>query len=181
MIQQRKARIEAKKAKLADELVDLARNSHWKKARSAAILAAGLSLRFDSLASAKMIDLAAKGTVDSNPALRETYSRILLQLFRLIDVRAMSEHKYENYILDKRRLPSWVQVTTNRHEPGWTERFVSSFALPQADYYVDDDYPGWLVWDKTMPVYQANIKHDIEYDSVEWKARETMGKIFDRR
>jgi proteasome activator subunit 4 len=142
MIQQRKARIKAKKAELADELVDLARNSHWKKARSAAILAAGLGLRFDSLASAKMIDLAAKGTVDSHPALREIHSRTLTDLFRLIRIRAMSEHKYDNYLLDKRRLPSWVQVTTNRHDPGWTERFVSSFALPQADYYVDDNYPG---------------------------------------
>jgi proteasome activator subunit 4 len=32
-----------------------------------------------------------------------------------------------------------------------------------------------------MLVCQANIKQDIEYDQVEWKARETMGKIFDRR
>jgi proteasome activator subunit 4 len=181
VIQKRRARIEAKKADLADELVNLARSSHWKKASRTATLVISLGLRFDSLASANMIDLIAKGTVDSHPGLRGMYSQTLIALFTLIDVRAVCSHSYKNYILEKQNLPSKIEVATNCHESGWTEHFVSSFAKPEAEFYIDHDFPGWLVWDKTMPAYKANVKQDIEYDELEWKSRETMGKIFNRQ
>jgi proteasome activator subunit 4 len=172
--------IEKRKADLAEELVNLARASHWKIASRAATIVVSMGLRFDYVASDNFVNLVTLGSIDSHPGLRGMYSQALIALFTMVDVRAICSHSYEKYILGEQHFPARIQVATKRYEKGWTEEYLSSFAKPEAEYYVDHDFPGWLVWAEKMPAYKANIKRDIEYDDMEWKVRSHMGKLFTR-
>ena len=176
----KRAKIESKKAYLSDELVDMARQSHWKKASRTAAIVITLGLRFDGIASENMIDLVSRGAVDSHPGLRGLYSGAFVALLSLIDSRAAANHSYEDYLLDKSNLLAKIQITTRRDDPNWTSDYLANFAKPEAEYYVDHEHPGWLVWDKTMPGYKANPKVDLEYDDAEKRARTQIGKILDR-
>lgn len=176
----KRANIERKKAELAEELIELGRVSHWKKATRVATLVMSLGMRFDHIASDNMIDLITRGTVDPHPGLRGLYSQGLVALFTMTDVRAVCNHEYANYIQALQEFPAKVQVTTNAEEESWTDNFLKAFSQPEADVYIDHDYPGWLVWSKSMPGYKANVKNDIEYDELEWKKRAVIGKILDR-
>ena len=176
----KRAQTEKKKAELADELVDVARTSYWKKASRAATVVISLGLRFEKIASENMIDLVTTGTIDSHPGLRGIYSQTLVALFSTVDMRALYDHKYENYIQDKQDPKSKYDVATKRDQPDWTDEYLTNFAKPDAEYFVDHDYPGWLVWDKVMPVYKAHIARDHEYDEVETAVRTQMGKLFTR-
>ncbi|EGC43190.1 proteasome activator subunit 4 [Histoplasma capsulatum var. duboisii H88] len=179
-LQKKRALIEQKKAELSEELTDLARVSHWKMASRTAAIVIGLGLRFDYVASENLVNLIIQGSIDSHPSLRGIYSQTLVALFTMVDVRAVCSHKYENYIMGVQRFPSKIQVATQPYKKGWTEEYLASFARPEAEYYVDHDYPGWLVWGKTMPAYKSNIKQDIEYDELEWNVRKQMGKLCTR-
>jgi proteasome activator subunit 4 len=179
-IVKKRTNIEKKKSDLADELIDLARMSHWKKATRTATIVMSLGLRFDHVASENMIDLITLGAVDSHPGLRGMYSQTLVALFTMVDVRAVCSHEYSNYIQGQQHFPAKIQVAINSTEEGWTEKFLADFAQPEAEYYVDHDYPGWLVWGKAMPAYKANIRQDIEYDELEWAKRIAMGKSMTR-
>ncbi|KAJ6016281.1 hypothetical protein N7540_010872 [Penicillium herquei] len=179
-INNRRATIEKKKAELAEELVDLARISHWKIASRAATIVVTMGLRFDYVASENLINLVTQGSIDDHPGLRGMYSQALIALFTMIDVRAICSHEYRNYILGHQRFPAKIKVATNPYEKDWTQEYLSSFAKPEAEYYIDHDFPGWLVWGKTMPAYKSNVQRDIEYDDVEWKVRTHIGKLFTR-
>ncbi|KAL2005777.1 hypothetical protein VTN00DRAFT_10270 [Thermoascus crustaceus] len=179
-INQKRATIEQKKADLSEELVELARTSHWKIASRAATIVISMGLRFDYVASENLVSLVTLGSIDSHPGLRGMYSQALIALFTMIDVRAICSHSYQNYILGNQHFPAKIQVATKRYEKGWTEEYLSSFAKPEAEYYIDHDFPGWLVWAESMPAYKSNVKRDIEYDDLEWKVRAHMGKLFNR-
>lgn len=181
VINQKRAHIEKKKAELSNDLVEIARTSHWKIASRAATIVVSMGLRFDCIASENLIDLVTLGSIDDHPGLRGMYSQALIALFTMIDVRAICSHSYENYILAKQHFPARIQVAAKRDEKGWTEEFLSAFSKPEAEYYVDHDFPGWLVWPEKFPAYKANIKRDIEYDEVEWKVRSHMGRLFTRQ
>ena len=180
-IMKKRRLIEAKKAALANELVDLARISHWKKASRTAAIVINLGLRFDSIASENMIDLVTLGTIDSHPGLRGLYSGALVALFSLVDMRAICKHSYECYLLDKQDIPAKIQVETHGDDANWTQEYLASFAQPDAEYYVDHDYPGWLLWDKTMPAYKSTVKRALDFDEVEIKVRTQMGKLLTRK
>ncbi|KAL9601928.1 MAG: hypothetical protein Q9219_002152 [cf. Caloplaca sp. 3 TL-2023] len=180
-VSSKRASVENKMASLSDELVDLAKASHWKKASRTAAIVITLGLRFESIASDQMIDLMVRGVIDTHPGLRGLYGGALTALFALIDSRASAQHKYENYILDKSYLPAQIKVQTKRGDPGWTEEYLASFASPEAEYYVDHDHPGWLVWDETIPAYKSNPETDIEYDDAEQQTLHRIGKILDRQ
>ncbi|KAJ5707112.1 hypothetical protein N7488_006913 [Penicillium malachiteum] len=179
-INKRRAAVEKKKSELAEELVDLARVSHWKIASRAATIVVTMGLRFDYIASENLMNLVAQGSIDDHPGLRGMYSQALIALFTMIDVRAICSHEYRNYILGHQRFPAKIKVATNPYEKDWTQEYLSSFAKPEAEYYIDHDFPGWLVWGKTMPAYKSNVQRDIEYDDVEWKVRTHIGKLFTR-
>ncbi|KAF9887984.1 hypothetical protein FE257_009373 [Aspergillus nanangensis] len=180
-VNQKRALIEQKKAQLAEELVSLARTSHWKVASRAATIVITMGLRFDFIASENLIDLVTTGSIDDHPGLRGMYSQALIALFTMVDVRAICSHDYKNYIMGQQHFPSKINVATKRYEKGWTEEYLSNFAKPEAEYYVDHDFPGWLVWGDRMPAYKSNVDRDIEYDEVEWKVRTHMGKLFNRK
>ncbi|KAL8691736.1 MAG: hypothetical protein Q9218_003107 [Villophora microphyllina] len=176
----KRGNVETKMAALSDELVNLAKTSHWKKASRTAAIVVTLGLRFESIASEKMVDLLVNGAIDSHPGLRGMYGGALVALFSLIDSRATAQHEYENYIADKPYLPAKVYLQTKQDDSGWTDEYLAGFASPEAEYYIDHDHPGWLVWDKTMPAYKANPKKDIEYDDVEQQMLNHIGKILTR-
>lgn len=176
----KRTNIEKKKSELAEELIELARASHWKKATRIATIIMSLGMRFDHVASDNMIDLITRGTIDAHPGLRGLYSQGLVALFTMTDVRAVCNHEYANYIQGIQEFPTKVKISTNPTQEGYTEQYLKSFAQPEADVYIDHDYPGWLVWSKDMPGYKSNVKNDIEYDELEWKKRTVIGKILDR-
>ncbi|KAL8765883.1 MAG: hypothetical protein Q9209_007184 [Squamulea sp. 1 TL-2023] len=176
----KRANVESKMAALSDDLVDLAKISHWKKASRTAAIIISLGLRFESIASEKMIDLMVRGAIESHPGLRSLYGGALVALFSLIDTRAGAQHKYENYITDKPYHPAKVKIQTKRDDPHWTSEYLQGFAHPEADYYIDHEHPGWLVWERTMTAYEANPKTDIDYDNVEQGTLNQIGRILDR-
>ena len=176
----KRIQIERKKAALSDELVDMARKSHWKKASRTAAIVITLGLRFESIASRNMIDLVARGSIDSHPGLRGLYQGAIVAVFTLIDARAAANHSYEEYLLDKQHLPAKMEVTTRQDDPAWTSDYLASFTQADAEYFVDHDHPGWLVWNESMPAYQTNPKTDLEYDDAEETARTQIGQVLDR-
>ena len=113
IINNKRAAIEKKKADLAEELVNLARVSHWKIASRAATIVITMGLRFDYIASDNLIELMTLGSIDDHPGLRGMYSQALIALFTMIDVRAICTHEYKNYILGHQRFPSKIKVATN--------------------------------------------------------------------
>lgn len=176
-IRKKRVQVEAKKAALSEELVDMARTSHWKKASRTAAVVITLGLRFDTIASENMIDLVSRGAIDSHPGLRGLYSGAFVALLSLINSRAISKHNYENFLLEKQHLPAKIEIITRREDPNWTEDFLASFAKPEAAYYIDHDHPGWLVWNKTMPAYNPDPIVEIEYDGAERKALAQVGQV----
>ncbi|KAK5944089.1 Proteasome activator BLM10 [Knufia obscura] len=180
-ILRKRTNIEQRKADLAEELIDLARKSHWKKASRVATIVMSLGMRFHHIASDSMIDLITKGAIDSHPGLRGIHSQGLVALFTMTDVRAVCNHDYANYIQGHQQFPAKVKIEVEKGDKAYTEDYLRSFAQAEAEVYIDHDYPGWLVWGKSMPGYKANIKNDIEYDELEWKKRTVIGNLLDRQ
>ncbi|KAI1913479.1 Proteasome activator BLM10 [Ophidiomyces ophidiicola] len=180
-IQKKHVAIEKAKSDLTEELVNMARSSHWKLASRTAAIVITMGLRFDTIASQNLINLIVTGAIDSHPGLRGMYSQTMVAIFTMIDVRASCSHKYEDYIVGKQYYPAKLKVDTKQDDPNWTKEFLASFAKPDAEYYVDHEHPGWLVWDKTMPAYKTDVARDIEYDELEWNVRKYMGGLFDRK
>lgn len=179
-VKKKRAAVEAKKATFSEELVDIARLSHWKKASRTAAIVVSLGFRFDSLASNNLIDLITTGTVDAHPGLRGMYSGALVALFSLLETRAVCQHSYENYLLDKQLIVDKIEVTTRRDEPRWTAEHLASFGQPETAYYIDHEFPGWLVWDKTMPGYQSDFQAELPFDEEEKRVMSHIGQVLDR-
>lgn len=175
----RRSKVEEKKAKLAIELTEIAKTSHWKKARRTALIAVNLGMRFEHLASDEMVDLLVSGSIDSHPSLRGIYSGALVTLYGMITSRSLCKHDYKRYLLMDEALPDKIQVPTRPNDPDWTKQFLDSFAQPDAKYYVDYEFPGWLVWNKTMPAFMTS-QPQVEHDEVETHVRKRIGKALDR-
>ncbi|KAL9127967.1 MAG: hypothetical protein Q9217_003258 [Psora testacea] len=180
ILMRKREAIEKKKAILSEELVDMARKSHWKQASRTAAIVITLGMRFDSIASENMTDLVTRGAIDEHPGLRGLYCGAFTALLSLVETRAVAGHSYEDYLLNKPHLQAKIKVDARRDDPGWTDMFLAKFAKPEAEYYVDHDHPGWLVWSKTMPAYKADPEVDLEYDETENKIRAQIGSLLDR-
>ncbi|KAF2116058.1 hypothetical protein BDV96DRAFT_645409 [Lophiotrema nucula] len=178
-IKKKRARIEGKKAELAKELVEHSKTAFWKTVSRTAPIIVNLGMRYDTIASDELIDLVAKGSIDSHPSLRGLYAGALVGLFSVIQTRALTGHSYEKYLLCEEELPDKITVPTRADDPNWTEEHLATFARPEAKYYVDFDYPGWLVWNKTMPAFLPNAP-SLAYDDVENDVRKKIGKLLNR-
>jgi proteasome activator subunit 4 len=178
-IKQKRARIEGKKSELSKELVNIASTAHWKKVSRTAAIIVNLGMRYDTIASEEMIDLVVKGSIDQHPSLRGLYAGALIGLFSVITTRAITGHSYEKYLLGEEDLPDKITVPTKRDDPNWTEQYLSSFAQPEAKYYVDFDHPGWLVWNSTMPAFLPNAPQ-LAFDDVEKDVRTKIAKHLTR-
>ncbi|THX70628.1 hypothetical protein D6D08_05709 [Aureobasidium pullulans] len=179
-IRQRRMLIEGKKSELSSELVVMIKGSHWRKAQRVAALVIGLDYRYETIASDGMLDLVVKGVIDSHPSLRVLFANALLAICSLIQTRSMTEHKYENYLLDKQFPPDRMVVKTKPEDPNWTKQYLDAFSQPEAEYYVDAEYPGWLVWSDVMRV-SKNHAVDLDYDEIEVETRKRIGKHIDRQ
>ena len=178
-IKKRRGVVEAKKSKLASELIEMVKTSHWKKASRTAVMVIGLDYRFETIASDAMLELVVRGVIDQHPQMRTLYATSLNAIFSLVQTRALTGHKYENYLLDEQNDPDEVSIPTERDDPGWTQRYLEAFAKPDAEAYIDSDYPGWLVWQRTMRGYHTGPSK-LEYDNVEQDVRKKMGAWIDR-
>lgn len=178
-IKRKRARIEGKKADLSKELIDTTRTAHWKKVSRTAAIIVNLGMRYDTIASDEMIELVAKGSIDQHPSLRGLYAGALVGLFSVIQTRAITGHSYEKYLLSEEEVPDKISVPTKADDPNWTGEYLGMFAKPEAKYYVDFDYPGWLVWTKTMPAYLPNPP-PMSYDETETHVRKKIGSLLDR-
>ena len=174
-VKKKRAAGELKKANLSNELVDTARRSHWKKASRTAAIVVTLGLKFDTLGSDNLIDLLTNGSIDSHPGLRSMYSGALVVLFSLLETRAVCQHNYENYLLDKQLILDKIEVTTRREEPSWTSEHLASFAKADTEFYIDHEYPGWLVWTSKMPGYKSNPRSNQDFDDEERRVITRIG------
>jgi proteasome activator subunit 4 len=178
-IKKKRARIEGKKASLSKELVDISQTAHWKKVSRTVAIIVNLGMRYDTIASDELVTLVTKGAIDPHPHLRTLFAGALVGLFSIVQTRAVTGHSYEKFLLGKEELPEKITVPTKTDDPNWTDEYLASFAKPEAKYYVDFDYPGWLVWNKTMPAYLP-IAPGLAYDETEINVRKKIGEFLDR-
>ncbi|KAK6332706.1 hypothetical protein TWF696_002731 [Orbilia brochopaga] len=172
--------IENKKTELVAELVALAKQSHWKIANRTVTIILGMGMRFDTLADAAMVQLMTQGSIDTHPMLRGLYCSGLIALFCLIDLRAACGHKYQNFLLDIYKFPAQKEIIVDQKDEEWTSKFLSSFSHESTTSYVDFDHIGWLVWGKTMTVFDSKPSQKREWDNVESATRMQIGHIIDR-
>ncbi|KAK0615703.1 hypothetical protein B0T17DRAFT_497395 [Bombardia bombarda] len=177
-IKERRTKVEAKKAALGLELTSKAKASHWKVANRCAIFALNLSLRFNTIAPAEFLELIANGTIDPHPGLRASFLSSFSAIFTAIDMRAVYGHEYRNYLTETESMDNKFQVLVPTDDPNLTENFLAQFEkFDEVEYFVDNDYPGWLVWGKSFTAYTANPKPFLDYDETETAVREQIGGI----
>ncbi|KAF2153913.1 hypothetical protein K461DRAFT_223684 [Myriangium duriaei CBS 260.36] len=179
-IRKRRFAIESKKSQLGQELIHTINISHWKKATRTAVLVVGLDYRFETIASEGMLDLVVKGAIDPHPSLRQLYAGALIAIFNLVQTRALVDHKFENYVINKQFPPDRVSMPVHPEVPDWTEKHLDAFSKPEAEHYIDCDYPGWLVWNKSIRCYNTNAG-DLPFDEVEKNVRKRIGSMLDRK
>ncbi|KAI9753882.1 MAG: hypothetical protein M4579_004958 [Chaenotheca gracillima] len=178
----KRKKTEARKAEFSMELVNMASTSPWKKlARSVSFLLL-CGMRFKSISSDEMVDLFTKGTINSHPSLRGLYSGSLVALLSFVEMRALCQHDYENYICDRQTPPSREEIDVPPEDENrtFTRKYLSSFAEPASESYVDHDYPGWLVWSEKMPVYRVEPSKELAYDEAERRVLVRAGQSMDR-
>ena len=179
-VKKHRAAVERRKVRLMEDLVKMTRDAHWKTASRTVAILVTLGFRFETIAPESLVDLVLKGSIDTHPSLRGLYSSALMALFNLIVVRVLCEHKYENYILEKHTMIGRVDISTRQDDPNWTQEHLESFARSDTAYYIDHQYPGWLVWRDKMPAYMSDRKEPVPYDSLELDVVNRIGKALRR-
>ncbi|GAP86841.2 putative GPI mannosyltransferase [Rosellinia necatrix] len=181
-IVERRAQVEKKKADLGLELVELAKGSHWKTASRCAIFATNLSIRFKSIAPPEFIELVANGTNDPHPGLRANYLSAFSLVFVAIDQRAIYHHSYRNYLLEKEQVTNKITVPVPKGDAEFTARYLDNFTRPEdAEYLIDSDHPGWLVWGKNFYAFKAKSERFDDYDELERATRKQIGGLLTRQ
>ncbi|KAF4818642.1 Proteasome activator complex subunit 4 [Colletotrichum tropicale] len=182
-IVQRRERVEKKKAALGLELVDMAKEAHWKIASRCVIFATNLCLRFDTLAPPEFIKLVAQGTNDTHPGLRASYTSAFTSVFEAVEMRAAYDHDYRNYLLEKEKDRNKLAIEVKKGDKDFTDRYLAAFADSdpnKAEYMVDSDHPGWLVWGKKFLASRAKPDPFTDYDEREAAVRSQIGKMLTR-
>ena len=178
---QRRNKVESKKLELATRLTELAKNSHWKIAGKCTIFIHNAGLRIPTLAPPSFIQLAVEGSIDDHPGLRGGYAEMLTRIFNHIETRAVYDHSYEKFIREEEKPRNTIEVKVNRSDPNWTEEFLAGFASPALpEYYIDRDYPGWLVWGESFKAVKALPVEFTDYDELETSARKQIGGLLTR-
>ncbi|KAI9151972.1 Proteasome activator complex subunit 4 [Paramyrothecium foliicola] len=178
-ILQRRKKVETSKGALGLELTSKAAGAHWKIATRCAIFATNLSLRFDTVAPKEFINLVAQGTNDPHPGLRGYYLNAFTSLFTALDMRAVYGHDYRNFLHEKEVSDrNRVEIKVDKGDAEFTKKFLEAFKQPDgAEYMVDSDHPGWLVWGKSFTAFRARPLPFDAYDEVETAVREQIGGI----
>lgn len=178
---QRRDKVERKKLDLANRLTELSKNSHWKIAGKCTIFIHNAGLRTQTLVPPSFIELAVQGSIDDHPGLRSGYAEMLTRIFSLIETRAVYDHSYEKFIREEEKPRNTIEVKVDRDDPNWTEKFLAGFAKPELpEYFVDRDFPGWLVWGDSFKAMKANPDEFTDYDELESSARKQIGSLLTR-
>ena len=178
---ERRKKVEEKKFNLAVDLTELSKTAHWKVAGRCTIFILNAGLRIQTLAPPSFIELAVVGCVDEHPGLRAGYSEMFLRIFSYVETRAIYNHSYEKYILEDENPRNTVEVEVPHDDPLWTEKFLDGFTKPEIpDYYVDRDFPGWLVWGKDFKAMKSRPVEFTDYDELETAARKQIGALLTR-
>lgn len=181
-IVERRTKVEKRKASLGLELVELARESHWKTASRCAIFATNLCRRFDSIAPTQFIDLVANGTNDPHPGLRANYLSAFSLVFSAIDQRAVYKHDYRNFLEGNESESNRIFVPVPKGDAEFTDKYLDNFNHPEtAEYMVDADYPGWLVWGKSFCATKLKSRRFDAYDDLERATRKHIGNLLTRQ
>ncbi|KAI1446541.1 hypothetical protein F5Y02DRAFT_416828 [Annulohypoxylon stygium] len=180
-IKERRKQVEKKKSDLGLELTELARESHWKTASRLATFTTNLCLRFENIAPPEFVELVVKGTNDPHPGLRANYLNSFSKIFTAIDQRAVYGHSYTSYLQEKERDINKVVIPVPKGDEEYTQDFLDNFKHPEnAEYFVDTDHPGWLVWGKQFNAFKARPDKFDGYDDVERAVRQQIGKLITR-
>ncbi|KID77838.1 Proteasome activator BLM10 [Metarhizium brunneum] len=179
VILERRKKIETAKAALGLQLTNRAKGAHWKIATRCAIFALNLCLRFDDLAPAEFVELVANGTIDPHPGLRGYYLNAFTSLLGAIDMRAVYGHDYANYLMEKEIGDrNRIDVPVEKGDAEFTRNFLEAFNKPEeAEYMVDSDHPGWLVWGSKFTAFRARPLPFDSYDELERNVRRQIGNI----
>ncbi|TVY46283.1 Proteasome activator complex subunit 4A [Lachnellula occidentalis] len=177
----RRGQVESKKSALALKLTETSKHSHWKIAGRCTIFILNAGLRLQTLAPPSLVELVVSGAIDDHPGLRNSYSDSLIRIFNHIETRAMYGHSYEKYIREEAIQLNKVEVTVPKDNPNWTQEFLDGFAKPEVpEYYVDRDFPGWLVWGKSFKAVTAHPVEFTDFDEVESAVRKQIGDLLTR-
>jgi proteasome activator subunit 4 len=178
-IKRRRNRVENKKAELSHDLIDVVKGSHWKQAQRTAAIVVNLGMRFDNVAPPELIQLIVNGAIDPHPSLRVLWHGALNGLFSILSARSLCHHDYKKYLLMQEELPDKIYIEVDQDDENFTQNYLDSFAHAEAKYYVDYDYPGWLVWKDKFPAFMTEPAK-MDYDEVETAVRTQVGKIMNR-
>ncbi|KAH8666854.1 hypothetical protein BX600DRAFT_380737 [Xylariales sp. PMI_506] len=177
----RRKKVEAKKMELGLELVEIARESHWKTASRCALFSTNLCLRFENIAPSQFIDLVVRGTNDPHPGLRTGYMTAFSSIFTAIDQRAVYNHSYKDFLEEKENDSNKMIIPVTKSDDKFTANFLDQFNQPEdAEYYIDADHVGWLVWGKQFTAFRAKPNRFDAYDELEAAARKQIGAIITR-
>lgn len=188
----RRSKVEEKKQALGLELAEKAETAHWKVAIRCVVFANNMCLRFETLSAPEFINLVAKGAIDQHPALRASYQGVFSNIFMFIDRRAVYNHDYKQWLLEKETSKNRmeIEVPLNGGDAEWTRQYLDAFKQqPSADeeasdaipeYFVDSDFPGWLVWGKSFVAYRGKPCIEDRYDETETAARKQIGALITR-
>ena len=180
-IVERRTKVEEVKFKLTEEVVEICQTAHWRVVARCTIFMVNLGLRMTTLAPISLVELAAKGAITEHPGLRAAYHDALTRLLGFVETRAIYGHKFENYITEN--VTEWDEfdVTVNSDDPNWTKKYLNSFAEPGVpEYYVNKDWPGWLVWGKSFRVVSSRRTPFPGYDELELSVKKHIGDIITR-
>jgi len=178
---ERRKKVEAKKQEIATDLIKISQNSHWKIAVRCTIFIHNTALRFQTLAPATFIELAVRGAVDEHPGLRQGYGEMVSRIFNQIETRATYGHSYEKFIREEDTPRGTIDVKVENGDALWTQNFLDAFTQPGLPkYFVERDFPGWLVWDKSFKAATSSPELFTDYDEVETAARKQIGSLLTR-
>jgi proteasome activator subunit 4 len=180
-IVERRRVVEGKKSKLALELVERSKNSHWKITGRCTVFILNSGLRIQTLAPPSLIDLAVSGSINDHPGLRTGYADAFLRIFNYIETRALYGHSVEKWVREEENPINRVEVTVRSDLPNWTEEYLASFAKQEhPEYFVDRDFPGWLAWGKSFRAIKGRPVEFTDYDDLEQSARKQIGALLTR-
>ncbi|KAH6723962.1 putative proteasome activator complex subunit 4 [Leptodontidium sp. MPI-SDFR-AT-0119] len=175
-IVERRRKVEAKKLALAEKLIEISKNSHWKIAGRCTLFILNSGLRVQTLAPPSLIDLAIDGSIDDHPGLRASYAESFIRIFNHLDTRAIYGHSVENFVLEKEIAQNRVDVVVRKDDPNWTKKFLDGFESQEVpEYFVERDFPGWLVWGTSFRATRAEPLEFKDYDELETSVRKQIG------
>lgn len=177
----RRSKVEDKKSLLALKLIDLAKDSHWKIASRCTIFILNSGLRLQTLAPPSLIDLAVTGAISDHPGLRASYAESFIRILNHVETRAVYGHSMEKFIRQDENPVNRVEITVNKTDRNWTQEYLNGFASPKTpEYYIDRDFPGWLVWGKSFRATKAHPKEFTDFDELEQSVRKQIGDLLTR-